>query len=869
MVGLIPFVIKNETKNIPADQLFGLLGMTRGEKRGLSTNSSLNNRALMDEAVSEMETMIKRALNEKLQEMERLKNLMQTAMVGQERGDDLRYRDMVLLTDEKNDRDGSTFETGYGKAMTTRDPEKRSRFRIRMKALEDAAYASGTRANYPSAGLKSLRRNRVNWRRGQTRAMSTFCQPLAMYEKLIEMCASDHTLQLLRLIRKGVEQILSRCEMDENLFHCCDDQVRSFLSDVDQSTFVESYRSRAHSQVLTSLHGLSTMGGPRGWVEEEVHGMIKDWVEYRGEYGTEEAQTFLASGISEMVDEWSKVALSEEHLSFDEYVTDPMRWATSGGAPAVSISGQKIRSKWAWALSVLESGENMMSAAKKTSPLARVALKEEKKLRAVITTPLPSYLRQCYILYRFGKAPIRSTISDSSLVERLGRANARWYMSIDASEFDRRISKAEVLSLLANMRSKVGEGDDLYGVMTEEMDDLKELKVEYEGTLYPYENGLLSGWRMTSLMGSMHSEMLCRWLKEKTGSHFDYVVQGDDVILYGDYPLEKTYIIDLCEQYGIKTHPQKTSSSEFGEFLKYRYSREEVSGYAARAVRSIFYANPWLDTTIDSRPQEVASKWWTVISRIMVSSNVVPSSEDYLMIKKWVASDVHSWSGGNVPFADVLEAVDTPMSMGGLGVIENRKFTALDKLTSYTRMEVSYPDEKTRFHSLFSNLKGMMKVEKKVLVHKQRMDVLRAANIVTQSEVVDFKKGNPRYENNVNILRSVLESVGAGRSIRRVDQIRKSLLGMYIDCTVFYPRYLRKTSNWYERMKSLLSSDDIGAPPSLFGGFRYCGHTTDYIRRKAQRYMSNLRSIVPGTKWIMAGFSIAVFLNSRTLLNSL
>lgn len=778
------------------------------------------------------------------------------------------FRDVIGIPGSEKDE---IRDVMFGKILYTKDVQLAGDWNVKKKILKNAFYKETCfRMNYPSTQLISIKRNRKRWQKASL-CPTTFDQPLAMYTRNLTMLGNDKNesmVKLATLITKCVGELKKRMHGNV-MMHCCDDVIRSFLSEVDNLTFVNSYKSKFLSQTLTCLHGLSTMGGPRGWVEEEVHEQIKDWVSGEREFGSDEAREFKHSWMKQKIAEWVRNK-DTQHLSFIEYQTDPMRWATSGGAPSVHVNGEKIRSKWAWALDALTKKESIYDQSLKTHQVAKVALKEEKKVRTVITTPLPSYLRQCYMLYRLGNMNIKSTISDPGLASLMAKSGATWFMSIDAKNFDHSISKSEIITFFEMILENLTPDDDLHDLVKEEIDCIKNLKIEFMGTEYKYENGLLSGWRITSLIGSFHSAMVCEWIKRKVGrAPFSYITQGDDIILYGYRSLDQEIVLNLCLEFGIQTNFSKTTSGTFGEFLKYRYSKNEITGYPARAVRSIFYSNPWLDDTIETKPQEVASKWYTMLGRMMISTNLFPTLKHRKNFIGSMANDINSWSGRNSKIQDVYAALKTPIGVGGLGMMENMEMDANYKHASYTRMQTTYLDEKTRFYSLFMNMKGVVKVERRTLVHKQRLDIVKAANVVTRSRIIDLDAGRPRYDNNINILRSILESVCMGRKISRMDAVRRNLAGKWIDCTRFYPRYLKKTSNWYERLKCLMSEEGIGAPHSFLAGLRYNATTANMLSLTTSRYINNLRSVTPNNIWVAAGYAVSMFRDSYTTFNSL
>jgi hypothetical protein len=178
------------------------------------------------------------------------------------------------------------------------------------------------------------------------------------------------------------------------------DFVRQSLAILDKLSFLWSNEENT-SSVGSLLHGLSNVGGPRGWEEKNLIANCTEWVQGETQLGKDEhAKAFMSEKMTEWITSWVNQSTSDK-LTFEEFVTDPMKWGTSGGAPAKTIASSqghdKIRSKWAWALANLSEGKDIYKEAMAENQICSVALKEESKTRLVITTPMSAYLRQSYI----------------------------------------------------------------------------------------------------------------------------------------------------------------------------------------------------------------------------------------------------------------------------------------------------------------------------------------------------------------------------------------------------------------------------------------------------------------------------------------
>ncbi|ASU43979.1 RdRp [Australian Anopheles totivirus] len=707
---------------------------------------------------------------------------------------------------------------------------------------------------------------------------STFMKPLLFYYKTLGCVKNtEMTRDLLGGIISYVNDLTSRA-VGNGMFDYIDDVIRQFLAEVDKLTFVLCQQNAGNSLVYSSLHGLSTLGGPRGWTEDSVLASLKDWVTGERKFPYENDR-FLNAKLDSWIDEWSR-NIKNDDLSFSEFVSDPMRWATGGGAKKkqMNIRGRQVdgRNKWFWALSGLSKGEDLYQVGLDEGNNAQVALKEEAKTRCVITTPQASYLRQCYMLYRFGNPSfLRSTLSSPHLVSELSRSRKDHFICIDSSSFDHSVSKKWVLSVLQRMADRCR--GELRDVIISEMDSLRDMSISYNNHVLKYENGLLSGWRMTSLLGSMLSALVCEFINHSMMWKLPYIVQGDDIIMMCPRKVSAERVLECCSRFGIITNKKKTTIGRFGEFLKYRYGYGRVQGYAARSVRSIFYANPWLDSTAVGAASEVSGKWWTLLSRLMNSHNGGFKDEESL---EWfmnnIASDVGGWLGGRVSRSALLDAIKTPVSLGGLGVFETADINLannngfITKITSIVQ-EDSFGDSK--FVSLFAP-DVLSKVGK---VSTRFVDVKKIAMNFGR-DLTEFKSkyhsivntaGRVVFDSGSNIFRTVLSEIASCRNYPPiVDRLLSSVKGKC--SSIVRPRFLRNSNRWYDVAKWLteitLKAD---CPPSLFVDTRYDNELVQSLAGVAVTMFMNLSNVTARSEYLISVFALFRFGHTKCILHAL
>lgn len=699
--------------------------------------------------------------------------------------------------------------------------------------------------------------------------ISTFSNPLHFHLKWMKTIGSIHTLTL-----KKIATTIEKLDWNGPQINYIDDFWRTALSTIDKVTFPRCHESpMVIRPTYMSLFGLSTLGGPRSWTEESIELKIKEWVTGKFEW-TYDTQQFSKNKLDQWFSDWSS-QYNHSSLSYHEYVTDLNRWATSGGAPSVKLtfSGEetKIRSKWAWGLEHMINGD-IHQALKDSDKDAGAAIKEEEKTRVIITTPMESYVRQCYLLYKMGRTRfLNSTITDKTRVRNLLLSKARHYICVDASKFDHNVPKAFILDIIARIANigLIKRDRDLYEQAMLEWNAINDLKVKYLGKKFQYEKGILSGWRITSLIGSMLSALICERVKEDMRIPFEYCVQGDDIIMWTDADIDPAKIFRIIETFGIVINKRKSTISTSGEFLKYVYMDNKAFGFPCRCIRAIFYANPWLDTSITSEASEVANKWHTYLSRLTLTNNSVPA--DLKPYYYEAAKDINGWLGGRHKTGVIMKLFNTPMSCGGLGTIETLTDDA-HIMTYRGEVTQKYDDVKEKFFSIFGAHKDNSKqVIKKISVKPVvLMNMVRAKNIFMKKVSSSTIESVMTIPNDCNALRSYLESVVA---INGCPKIVKDLIvncsGKTFDANMMLPKMFRYTHNWYEKLKALYEADTVAMPPSLYLDNRYDHDLNKRLSNMVRIFVNNVDSMSVGNYRVASMYAMKLFLDSNGPIHSL
>lgn len=356
--------------------------------------------------------------------------------------------------------------------------------------------------------------------------------------------AASELLQLFHIIRNKSEKyfhpnnsqtpILYRRDRSEYE----DDYWRHQLKNISGCAFPKVFSSGPAYMLFTHLHSLT---GKCPFTKEKIIKDITAWVSNTDPTGQVKDidHSTVQTTLDDVFPRWYH-GESGGSLNFRDYCNDFVRWGTSGGAPKIDIAGETYRTKWAWAYanSVLSDGninhdrDLYQQALLQDIGYAGVALKEEaQKTREIITTPMPSYMRQSYLLYRWGKPPINSPISSGAWVSHFEKISPAWYGCLDGEKFDQTIPAWFVLTVV----DRLGNLDnETRKVADEELQDLHKLRVEWNGMTWAWKAGVLSGWRTTSVLGTLASVAAFNYITKASGTFggIQYGALGDDLILF-------------------------------------------------------------------------------------------------------------------------------------------------------------------------------------------------------------------------------------------------------------------------------------------------------------------------------------------------
>lgn len=474
-----------------------------------------------------------------------------------------------------------------------------------------------------------------------------------------------------------------------------DDFVRSYLKKISSYAYEKTFTCGPAYMLITHLHALT---GQAPFEKQQILDDIEVWIsEYKDpQKKTEKKQIDIEHLKTTLESLMTKNGPDgTPKLSFLEFCNDFMRWGTNGGAPKTTIFRDTYRTKWAWALfhstnhdGTLKRDYNLYQRSLDEKQTAQVALKQEaQKTREIITTPMSSYLRQSYLMYRWGTLGLPSPISSSNWLAQFEARRPSWYGCVDGERFDQSIP-ADAILLIISMLGRLDS--ETYTAAADEIEHLKTLKIRWAEKTWQWRGGLLSGWRLTSFIGSLISYAASTYMiaNSHAPGAFEIGVMGDDVVLTS-YSASMTaeQLVSLYRQFGLSANLAKTVAGPVGEFLRKVRSSRGSLGFPALGLRSLVYANPWVSNYKFEYELETSQAWSTVTSRLLQHA-----TDPENLIKYINTLTIHDLQSrfGNQKWRELLL---TPVSAGGLGYIEHTDITKwhlLDKRKSVSALPIKY-----------------------------------------------------------------------------------------------------------------------------------------------------------------------------------
>jgi hypothetical protein len=452
---------------------------------------------------------------------------------------------------------------------------------------------------------------------------------------------------------------------------------------------------------------LETLGGYQQKAEEQLVDQVVDWVGKGKVFG---AHIAWDRYVREFFKRRDNVISQDAFPPVREFFRDWANWANSGSSdgprPDASWTedGQHVRKqvrKNKWASAAALSTDELLQL-RREGPVTEykaLAKRETGKVRAVISAGLKSYLRQVYIadVLERGYTSIYSPLLESASSKFSDTYIEDWPSCIrfplDQSAFDNHKSRAAMLAVARGMQRMMEEDGWPEYIVREWQPFLEDLEAKADvnafGEKIEWKKGLLSGWRFTSLMGTVLNFCETRWALDVTeavypGLRWRAKFMGDDVQLCVNIVEAGLMVMDLLNAAGDEINATKQFISESrDEFLRRVLTRKDNRGYPARAVNVILWRNPIKKEPVRGleRLEEVIEGWSVLFGRILGWVGMDAAAGVNLMMK-----DLRGAS--KFGSTEIRRLMGTPRSVGGLGV-----YVGWGKWSAYSKGKKEYKYE--------------------------------------------------------------------------------------------------------------------------------------------------------------------------------
>lgn len=411
--------------------------------------------------------------------------------------------------------------------------------------------------------------------------------------------------------------------------------------------------------------------------DKDLYERVREWVSQKT-FTPKDDQLFVDEITSVLKNLFRDIPI--DHLLPREFARNRNNWATSGSSQTKAlfdIDGKRAsRSKWATALSLTDDEIHDMLFKVDRAPLVASEVQGPGKSRIIISSGDILHIQMSYISRLIERSLHTKLQSISSLFftntqtvnmffDTLNTLSSGtiFFCPIDQSSFDANQPKSHVIALLNVIKSVVPSyakpvmDNIIYSVISS--------SVRVGDKLIPYQNGVLSGWRWTALIGTLlnyaSAQAICNIHGIMT---LNNLFQGDDVSCISTSVTDIDKLIKLYEYYGYVVNPKKFwLSTKRHEYLRRLYKPNTITGYVNRSIFTILWYKP---QNIDSVPdlitdlRSICNNWSTLCGRARI-----PTVER--MFKIGFLEDMLGRVSNRLPKQTVIDWIMTPSTFGGAG----------------------------------------------------------------------------------------------------------------------------------------------------------------------------------------------------------
>lgn len=502
-----------------------------------------------------------------------------------------------------------------------------------------------------------------------------------------------------------------------------------------------------------------------GYLEGEVDAIekheeqlknIKQWVTNNASHTIDNNHDLFLIKFKESISQLLLPDLTniDKIKTLDDWFSDPSNWGSAGSSYSseselskeaklfINVDGvnRKVHGTKTVAGLVLPKEtilNNIIS--RELTQVAKVLIKHEPtKLRPVAVTGLEATFAQNYIL------GICQILFDSNTHLAIMQNNLdkyarycsivqdvkdRKYMCpFDWASFDHQITNdmiIKVLEVLENVINTMYISDkiktDFALACSKVKDQLTNVKVflsfssKIKTDIVRVEGGLLSGWQLTSFLGSVINfgclNIFNLLITEKgllDSAFYNDIFSGDDSSLTFNNLNAAVCFVDFCRYMNIDVNLRKNYiSTDHTEFLRYIFTSDSILGVPVRAVCAVLWRKPTSQPMLDElmKGRDIVSNWMLLRSRLR---NDVSEKFFELMVSDLVY-------GLKLTREEILAYLATPAAFGGLGCdatfksdiwfrlepgVMRSKFEVISPLSGLKDIKIKFSSTYSKFDSL-------------------------------------------------------------------------------------------------------------------------------------------------------------------------
>jgi hypothetical protein len=425
---------------------------------------------------------------------------------------------------------------------------------------------------------------------------------------------------------------------------------------------------------------------------EEFAETIEHWVTPKDKFVDHSPEKFIELFENKLHQHVTSLPTMVEYQSVQEWLAHRTTWAGSGSSYTFAghdfkLSEKVDHTKWAYAWTSTD--EELLAAFWEDTPAYHKVIQKREvgKVRAVISADMKTYMRMKYLhdtyvknLYNdWALSPITMRkVNQLEMWRRIAMIEGV-RMPIDQSEFDQQQLKICVLLIIAYWAYQCPDArlmpifeTLLLSLLIAEviMKAWDKVTATIKVIRFLYKNGVLSGWFWTALIDTVINyltAMMVLHLMSVTATML--YCQGDDSAYEFKSMIEAILVWAAYVQLGMIVNPRKFYiSARNDEFLRKVVVSEDdkkvLTGYPARSVTSILWANPVGDEEIESETLLSArlAQWHLLSARLNCDIYQLPIFRDLTGVSHLNAFQVREW-------------LHSPRSFGGGGY----------EVTDYTR----------------------------------------------------------------------------------------------------------------------------------------------------------------------------------------